>query len=74
MARVSEFCPSNDELVPKKTDSLKPVKKDKWRANTKVRNPTLAWDFKIIDAESSAGWEKQIDPATITDYLGPRGL
>jgi hypothetical protein len=65
-AELFERVALNDELVPKKTDSLKPVKKDKWRANTKVRNPTLAWDFKIIDAENSAGWEKQIDSATIT--------
>ena len=65
-AELFERVALNDELAPKKTDSLKPVKKDKWRAKTKVRNPTLAWDFKIIDAADTEEWEKQIDPATIT--------
>ena len=65
-AELFERVALNDKLVPKKTDSLKPVKKDKWRARTKVRNPTLAWDFKIIDAEDTEEWEKQIDPTTIT--------
>ena len=65
-AELFERVALNDELVPKKTDSLKPVKKDKWRAKTKVRNPTLAWDFRIVDAENNEEWEKQIDPATIT--------
>ena len=65
-AELFERVALNDELAPKKTDSLKPVKKDKWRAKTKVRNPMLAWDFKIIDAADTEEWEKQIDPATIT--------
>ena len=65
-AELFERVALNDELAPKKTDSLKPVKKNKWRARTKVRNPTLAWDFRIIEADNNEEWEKNFDPAAIT--------
>jgi hypothetical protein len=65
-AELFERVALNDELVPKKTDTIKPVKKDDWRAKTKVRKPTLAWDFKILDVENNGEWQKHVDPATVT--------
>ena len=56
----------NSELVPRKTDTAKPVKKNVWTTRSKVRNPVLAWDFKILDGGNYAGWVKSIDPETIT--------
>jgi hypothetical protein len=63
-AELFERVALNDELVPKKTDTIKPVKKDDWRAKTKVRKPTLAWDFKILDVENNPG----------NGYVGSRDL
>ena len=65
-AELFERVALNHELVPKKTDTIKPVKKNNWQATTKVRSPTLAWDFKILDVENGGEWQKHVDPATMT--------
>ena len=65
-AELYERVAVNSELVPRKTDTAKPVKKNVWTTRSKVRNPVLAWDFKILDGGSDADWAKSIDPATIT--------
>jgi hypothetical protein len=66
-AELFERVALNYELAPAKTDTVKPAKKkDEWQAESKALQPTLAWNFNILDGDAYGEWAKSIDPAMIT--------
>ena len=65
-AALYERVAVSNEIAPRKTDTAKPVKKNVWKAKSKVRNPALAWEIDILDTGADSDWAKRIDPAAIT--------
>ncbi len=46
----------NHELVPAKSGSLQPVKKNPWHAVSKTATPTLAWDLTLLGNDVYGEW------------------
>ena len=64
-AQVFDRVSLRHELRPKKTDSVKLVKKNNWQGVSRSLTPTLAWDSRLLDGDGYGSWVASISEADI---------
>ncbi len=52
-------------LMPRKTDTMKRVKRNDWRLESGSTTPTLAWDLELAGGDAHAPWADDIDEAAV---------
>jgi hypothetical protein len=55
----------NHTLQPKKSDSVRLGKKNKWQGDSKSLRPTLAWELTLLGGDSGIAWADEIDETDI---------
>lgn len=57
----------DQELVPRASATVKPVRNNDWRFTGKTQAPTLAWELKLLGGSGYGPWAEAIDESMI-DY------
>ena len=55
----------NHTLQPKKSDSVRLGRKNKWQGDSKSLRPTLAWEMTLIGGDTGIAWANEIDESDI---------
>ena len=64
-AEVFDRVALRHELKPRATKTVKTVKRDEWRGESRSKNPTLAWSLELAGGDAHAPWADEIDEADI---------
>ena len=64
-AQVFDRVELQHELLPQKTRTVKPVKKDEWRGVSKTPTPELAWQLNLAGGDSYGSWVGDISRSDI---------